>query len=65
MDNATLFREFLEACSSFDEFNGLLDVALEECAAADLAMSKTGRIWLMFRDGSDCFLALPKEGGAE
>lgn len=57
---ADMFKAFLETCEGWDEFNDLLDVALEHCFAADLVMAKTGRIWLLFRDESDCFVSLDK-----
>lgn len=60
MDKATLFREFLEVCETMEEFEEMLEVALSECFSADLHMAVTGRIWLMFRDGSDCYVTLPK-----
>jgi hypothetical protein len=60
MNNAEIFRDFLEVCQTWDEFNEMLEVALEECFSADLVMAKTGRIWLYFRDGSDCFVNVPK-----
>lgn len=60
MNNAEIFRDFLEVCQTWDEFNSMLDVALEECFSADLGMAVTGRIWLCFRDGSTCFVNVPK-----
>lgn len=60
MNNAEIFRDFLEVCETMEEFEEMLEVALSECFSADLHMAVTGRIWLMFRDGSDCYVTLPK-----
>lgn len=59
-NQADMFQAFLETCEGWDEFNEMLDLALSECFSADLHMASTGRIWLYFRDGSDCYVKLPK-----
>lgn len=61
MDNVALtYKGFLEAAQDWAEFNEMLNLALEECFSADLGMAVTGRIWLCFRDGSTCFVNVPK-----
>lgn len=58
---AETYKAFLEHCQTWAEFNELLDLALSECFAADLHMAAaTGRVWLAFQDGSDCYVETPK-----
>lgn len=62
MTQATTYQAFLEHCTTWDEFNAMLDLALLECFAADLYMAAaTGQVWLAFPDGSDCYVSVPKE----
>ena len=55
MENNTMastYKAFLEECTTKEEWNTLIDLALQDCFSA--GNSFYADLWLYFHDGSDC-----------